>query len=151
MSLLDQKVASRPPEDSERKLVAIFQEFELKQIGLLEENGKRVIELASVLLGLIFGIAAFGDKFPPGYISDEAVSKVILIGTIVCYLIAMVMGAWTIYPRKYSHFTNNLTEMRSELNKIIHNKVGSLKLAGLFFVLATSGLVTLVILIVLEA
>jgi len=140
-----------PPTEEQKRLVALFDEMERKQADFLDQAGKRIIELVTVLLGLLFAVAAFGDTFPPRYLQANAPARVLTIATLVFYLAALLTGVRVIQPREYRRYRYNLTEMRQVLEEIISFKTRWLKVAGILFMLGSVSLALLIGVIILAA
>lgn len=134
----------KPPSDEQRQLVTLFQELEKNQPEFLDEAGKRIIELTTALLGLLFAVTAFGKDFPPPYLAQHEWARWLAVIVLGLYLAAMFCGLWTVQPRDYKLFRHNLTGMREELDKMIANKSRNLRWAGIFFALGSLALVGLV-------
>lgn len=138
-----------PPTDEQKRLVALFDEMEKKQIEFLDGAGKRIVELCTALLGVFFGVLAFGDKFPPPYLAGSRPAQVLTLGTLVFYVAAMLAGLYAVQPREYRRYQHNLTEMRRELQRIIGFKSKWVRVAGGLFFLGTVWLALLIVAIVL--
>ncbi len=55
----------QPPSEEDRQLAAFFQQLEHEQLTFLDEAGKRIAELCTALLGVLFAVLALGGTFPP--------------------------------------------------------------------------------------
>jgi hypothetical protein len=141
----------QPLSDEHKRLVALFDELEKKQLEFLDQAGKRVIELSTGLLGVLFAVTAFGDKFPPPYLEDNNAAQGLAVATLALYLGAMFMGVWTVQPRKYKRYLDNLSEMKKVLEQIIAHKSRSLQVAGALFWLGSLTLALLIASIILAA
>ncbi len=144
-------IQGKPPDDAQKQLVALFQKIEADQLDLLDAAGKRIIELTTALLGTLFAVVALGKDFPPPYLKGNAALQLLLVLTLAGYLLAMLMGMRTLQPRDYKLYRTNLSGMREELDKIIANKSGSLRAAGVAFWLASLLLALTIAVIVLSA
>ena len=125
------------PSDEQKQVATFFRELQTGQLDFLDQAGKRVIELCTALLALLFGLLAFGDKFPPAYVAGYSGVKWMLIGALIAYMMAMVMAAWGIHPQAYDHYPNNITAAREELAKIVAFKAVWVQAAGVLFVLGS--------------
>jgi hypothetical protein len=134
---------SRPPTAEEERLVDLFAEMESKQLEFLDEAAKRIIELVTALLGLLFAVIAFGSDFPPPYLVGHPFAQFVSGAALVCYLGALLVALWAVQPRTYRHDRHNLDEMRAELRQMIAHKARPLRVAGLLFGLASLLLVVL--------
>lgn len=144
-------VEGQTPSDEQERLIAIFDDMERNQIKFLDEASKRIIELCTGLLAVLFAVVAFGDKFPPPYLKANVTTKAVGLLTLALYVLAMLLGLVAVLPREYKRYEQNITGMRSELQRLIHYKMRWLRGAGLLFVLGCVSLALLVALIVLSA
>ncbi|MSP14408.1 MAG: hypothetical protein EXR62_15830 [Chloroflexi bacterium] len=139
---------SEIPSDGDRRLAALFDDMEKGQLDFLDQAGKRIIELATLLLGLLFGVMAFGDKFPPPYLVNSAAARVLISATLICTVLSMLAGVLAVQPRSYPRYTHNLTKMRQVLEQMTRYKTRCFRLASGFFVLGSVALALLVAAIV---
>jgi len=137
--------------ENDKRWLTLFNKIEENQLDLLDQSGKRIVELTGVLLGVLLGAVSFGDKFPPDYLRDDRLVKGMVILVLVFYLAAMFMGMWTTYPRHYKRYPNNLTLMESEFSKMVVNKIRALRVAGVCFLLGSLALAGVLVLIVFQA
>ena len=144
-------ISSRPATEDDKRWLTIFNKIEENQLDLLDQSGKRIVELTGVLLGVLLGATSFGDKFPPEYVGGNNVVKFSIAVILVAYILAMLFGMWTAFPRKYKRYPNNLTLMEKEFQKIIDNKIQSLKIAGFFFLVGSIALASLLATLVFTA
>lgn len=142
---------SEPVTGEQERLLALFDEMEKQQVDFLDQAGKRIVELGTVLLGVLFAVAAFGDKFPPPYLQGNTIAKVLTLATLALYLIAIVVAMRGLRPREYKRYRHNLTEMRNVLDEIISYKSRWLKAAGILFLCGTVSLSLLIGYIILTA
>jgi hypothetical protein len=142
---------SRAPTAEEERLVELFAEIESKQLEFLDQAAKRIIELVTALLGILFAVIAFGNDFPPPYLADNLGVKLLSGASLVCYLGALLVALWTVQPRTYKHYRHNLTEMREELHTMIDDKARPLRVAGILFGLGSVLLTVLIGLIIVTA
>jgi ABC-type Fe3+-siderophore transport system permease subunit len=142
---------SKPPSDEQKRLVTLFDDLDKGQLAFLDEAGKRIIELVTAILGILFAVTAFGDDFPPPYLENNTAAKILIVITLIFQLGALLAGVWAVQPRDYRRYEHNLTEMRKELNEIISHKARWLKIAGVLFVGGALSLATLIIAIVFSA
>ena len=142
---------SEPLSDEDKRLLATLDDIEAKQPELLDQAGKRVIELATGLQAVFLAIAAFGDKFPPAYVKGNPLVQALVIAVLALYWLAILSAAWAMQPRRYKRYEYNLTRMRGEFDKIIAHKSRWVTVAGVFFVLASLALVALIVTIVRSA
>ena len=144
-------LAGAPPTTEQQHLAAFFAEAERKQVEFLDEAGKRIIELTTLLLGVLFTVIAFGDKYPPPYLAGNPVAKLLGLVILGCYVVAMLLGLRTVHPRDYKLYRHNLDGMRAELDRILANKRRSLFWAGMTFWLGSVFLALLIGVIILAA
>jgi len=133
------------PSDVETKaLVTQFQEMEKSQLTFLDETGKRLIELTTAVLGLLFAVIAFGDKFPPAYLQGNNTAKALLMVSIGFYVLAMLVALVAIQPRAYTYNRHEAASMKATLDGIRHYKMRRLSLAGGVFLLGSVALGALI-------
>ena len=134
-------IGGTPPSEQDKALLKLWSELEKGQLDLLDQSNKRIIEMVTGLQALFLAVAALGKDFPPPYLQGWAsLLAVLVIGFLLMALLAAVLG---LQPRDYAQYEHNLTEMRRELQRMVHYKkkwyrnaiwlffAGSLLLAGL--------------------
>lgn len=137
-----------PLQPEEQRVKLLFNEIRRDQLTLIDQAGKRIIELSTGMLGLLFTISAVGADFPPPGLRSTAPGGLgLLIAAICAYILALLFGVLTIQPQVYLHFEFNLTRMAAELDKMVRTKVRRMRLANIFFFIGTFMLATLVVLI----
>jgi len=134
----------KPPSEEQKRLNALFDEMKKNQLTFLDEAGKRIIELSTGLLGVLFAVTAFGKDFPPSYLKGNLLMQTLVVATLVIFVTAVLTGALTVQPRNYDFYEHNLSAMRTELEKIVAYKSRWMKIATWFFFF---GIVMLAILI----
>lgn len=122
-----------PPNEAQKRLATFFAESESKQVEFLDGAAKRIIELTTALLGVLFAVIAFGDKFPPPYLQGNPLAKFLGVVTLTSYVMSMLLAFRAVQPRDYKLYRSNLDGMRDELDKILRDKKQPLWLAGLLF------------------
>ena len=143
-------VEGRPLSDEHRRLLAQRDEIEKNQLAFLDGSAKRIVELVTLLLGVLFSVISFGDKFPPKYLSSTT-SKVAILATLVLYVVSLLLGVIAMNPRRFKHYEHNVSEMRNELDGVIASKLMWSRASAVVFVLATLALAILIGSIVLGA
>ena len=151
MSARIETVETRPATEEELQLEATFAEMKKNQLTRLDEAGKRIIELSTGLLGVLFAVTAFGKDFPPPYLQGNPVTKALAVTTLILYLLALLAGFLSVQPRRYRHYDYNLSSMHSELEKMADYKVFCFRAGSVLFVLGSIGLVTVIIRLILSA
>ena len=137
-----------PLNDSEKRLKALFDEMDKNQLNFLDQAGKRIIELCTALLGLLFAVTAFGKDFPPPYLKDNLLPQVLAGGVLALLVAALLCGVLTVQPRKYKYYEHNLSEMRTEWVKLFTYKSNWMRWATWLFFTGTlllAGLIGLLI------
>jgi hypothetical protein len=134
--------------DDEQNLDTLFDQLETKQLDFLDESGKRIIEIASTLIGINFGIIALGSDFPPPYLQNNRLIINTLSTALVLFATAIVTGMIAIQPRVYRRYRHNLTLMREAFDKIIAHKMRWVKLAAALLGLGLVFLVVTVLLVI---
>lgn len=154
---IDEQLSGSPPiegqpvRDDQREIARLFQDLERGQVEVLDQAGKRVIDLTATLLGLFFAVVALGKTFPPPYLKSSPGARVLSILVLACYLLAMFLGMWTMQPRTYRLYRRNTSGMREEFDKLIAFKARRAQWAGLAFWLGSALLASLVGLIIISA
>lgn len=141
----DRDIPTGKPVSAEQQAVRVFfRQLQTGQLDFLDQAGKRIIELSSALLAVLFGVLAFGDKFPPAYLSGPVADipngdalKMLLVGALILYMAAICLAAWAIHPRPYDYYPTNLTAAREELARMVRFKAGWVKAGGGAFILAS--------------
>ncbi len=134
----------QPLSDADKRLIALFDELEKKQIDFLDEAGKRIVELTTGLLGVLFAVTAFGDKFPPPYLAGNRPAQWTAVVTLALYIAAMLCGVVTLWPRSYRRYHHNLTRLGEELENITRHKSRWFTFASGLFVLGSLCLALLI-------
>ena len=140
-----------PLSDADQRLLALFDELEKNQLTFLDEASKRLIELTTALLGVLFAVTAFGDKFPPPYLLGNRPAQTAAALTLALYLLAMVCGVISLWPRFYARHTHNLTRLRQELRKITGHKSRWYNIGSVLFVLGSACLAGLIATVIFSA
>jgi hypothetical protein len=134
--------------EESKRLVSVFNDMETKQLDFLDQSGKSIIERIAALLAVLFAITAFSSTFPPPYLKNNLLAKVLVIVTLVLYLLAMGAGMWAIQPHYYRRYLYNMSRLGKEWEKITKHKMFWLRVAGTLFALGTVALAALIISIV---
>ena len=71
-----------------------------------------------------------------------------MIAILICYLVAMGMGMWSIQPRNYNLYEYNLTRQEKEWKRLIARKKFWVRFSGLLFGIGTVALAVLIVLII---
>jgi len=148
---MSEVLEGREPTQEEKALTALFAEIEKGQIELLDGAAKRVIELNTGLLGVVFALTAFGNQFPPPYLQGNLFAKVGIVLTLICSLGATFFALQVVQPRDYSYNRYRLDEMRSTLADILRKKSWALRRAGFLFFCGSLALGFLIAALVLGA
>ena len=125
--------SGRPPSQEEKALKVLFDEMRKQKLDLIDSAGKRIIELSTGLLGLCFGVIAFGDKFPPLYLLNNRPAQILSIGALFGLILALLCGVLTVQPQEYDDYPFNLTRMKEQLKSITNRKVFWMKRANWCF------------------
>lgn len=136
------------PTDEQKRLATLFEDMKSKQLDFLDESGKSLVERIATFLAILFAVTAFSSTFPPPYLKGNVPAKVLVIVTLISYLIAIAMGTWAIWPRRYKLYKYNLSRTETELNKIISHKVLWMRWAGTMLVFGSIALAALIISII---
>ena len=137
--------------DEQKRLNALFDEMKKGQLDFIDQAGKRIIELSTGLLGVLFAVTAFGKDFPPPYLKDNPTAQSLALGVLALLILALLCGVLTVQPRSYDFYEANLTAMRQELNKIVAYKSRWMKLSNWLFFAGTALLALLIGSLILSA
>jgi hypothetical protein len=140
----------KPLSDSEKRLNALFDEMDKKQLEFLDQAGKRIIELCTGLLGVLFAVVAFGGDFPPPYLQDNLITQLLVLGVLALLVGALLCAVLTVQPRKYKFYEHNLTEMRREWIQLFTYKSTWMKRANWLFFSGTLLLAVLIAVLILK-
>jgi hypothetical protein len=140
-----------PLSAEDRRLLALFDKLEEGQLDFLDGAGKRLIELSSAMLAVLFGITASGDKFPPPYLAGSPWARPLAVAVLALYLLALLAGALAVAPRTYRRSTYNLSDLRRELERLVTYKLRWFRVGLAFFFAGSLALAILVAALVLNA
>jgi hypothetical protein len=140
-----------PPEPKDVRLIALFDALETGQLNFLDKASKRIIELCTAMLGLLFAVVAFGKEFPPAYIKGNEPAKWLAMAVLAAYVLALLFGVVAVWPRTYIRYEHDLTRMREELNHIAGYKRRWFRVAAVLFFAGSLGLAALVAVILWTA
>jgi len=144
------KEVTETPEEQEKKqhLKTIFADLESKQPDFLDEAAKSIIERVTTFLAILFGVIALGGSFPPKFLVSQPWEKYLVIGILLCYLLAMAIGMWAIHPRNYGRYLYDMTRQENEWNRLITRKKRCVRWAGILFGMGTVVLAGLIVSII---
>lgn len=114
-------IPGQEPSQSDLALVKLWSELEKGQLDILDQANKRIIEMVTGLLAVFLAVVAFGKDFPQEYLK-AGYAPYLAAGIIALFLLALLSAAIGLQPREYRKYEHNLTEMRSELNKMVGYK-----------------------------
>ncbi|MDW8317101.1 MAG: hypothetical protein RMN53_04520 [Anaerolineae bacterium] len=144
-------VEGEPLSAEDRRLLALFDKLEEGQLDFLDAAGKRLIELSSAMLAVLFGVTAFGDKFPPPYLAGHPRVQALAVAVLACYLLALLAGVLAIAPRTYRRSRYNLSDLRRELDRLVTYKLCWFRIGLALFFVGSLALAALVGSLVLTA
>ncbi|HNT54663.1 MAG TPA: hypothetical protein PKG95_08115 [Anaerolineaceae bacterium] len=133
------------------RLKALFEEMNKQQLTFLDEAGKRIIELGTGLLGILFAVIAFGKDFPPPYLTANPLVQGLAVAVLVVLTAALLAGVVTVQPAQYRYNPDNVTFMKEELERITKHKSGWMRWATWLFFAGTALLALLIIVLVCSA
>jgi hypothetical protein len=142
---------SVPLDPGDRRLIALFDALEAGQLDFLDKASKRIIDLCTAMLGLLFAVTAFGEKFPPAYLAQNDLGKGLVLAVLAAYLLALLFALLAIQPRTYERPEHDLTRMRQELDRIVSFKRRWFRVATALFFADSLALAALVGTILLRA
>jgi hypothetical protein len=139
----------KPLSEEHKRLIALFDQMKKNQLTFLDEAGKRIIELSTGLLGVLFAVTAFGNNFPPPYLQANPLSRWLVVGVLLVFVLSLLFGVLTVQPRDYPYNDRNLTSMRDRLTDIVDYKSRLMKIATWLFFAGSTLLAALIAAVVL--
>jgi hypothetical protein len=140
LSVTESSVETENGEEIQR----FIDELELGQLESMEGAARRLFEVITALLALVFAAIAFGADFPPAYVRAGPIGPMLLLIILVLFLLAMSL-AWSCQrPLLYSRFRDDPSGMRAALDKAERRKIRGLRWAGRIFWLGSIALAVLV-------
>jgi hypothetical protein len=139
---------AREPSEASKRVNAMFDDMESKQLDNLNEAGKSLIERIATFLGVLFGLSILSNNFPPTYLKGNTPVKILLIAALAGYLLAIGAALWATLVCFYHRYTYNATRSQAELVTMIRRKVRWLWAANILFALGTILLAALLTVIV---
>jgi hypothetical protein len=139
---------AREPSEKSKRVNTTLDELETKQLETLDASGKSIIERIATFLGILFGISILSNNFPPPYLKGNTTAKVMIIGTLLCFLLAIGAAIWATQVRYYNRYLHNVSRTGKELERMIKQKVVWLRAANLLFALGAIGLAGLLMVII---
>src|ERR1700681_2547242 len=100
--IYDGKIQTGDQQEKIKRLREVFADLEKKQPEVLDETAKSIIERVATFLAVLFAVTALGNSFPPKYLVGNPWEKGLVIGILICYLVAIGMAMWVLQPRSYS-------------------------------------------------
>ncbi len=95
---------------SRRNWSRLFSTLETQQLDFLDQAGKRIIELSTGLLGILFAGDRVWRNFPPAYLQGNLPAKGLTVATVVLYLVAIIVAVLGVQPRNYERYRHNLSD-----------------------------------------
>lgn len=141
-------LAGEPLDDSDHRLIALFDKLEADQLTFLDAACKRVIELTTAMLALLFAVIAFGKDFPPSYLVGHPWAKWLMLASLALYLLAMAAGVIALNPQPYRRSRHGLTDMRTELDKMLARKFRWFRIGIRLFFGGSIALAALIVVII---
>jgi hypothetical protein len=115
-------VEAEAPRAEDLRLRALADKLEVDQLAFLDEAGKRVVELSSLMLGLLFGVLALGSTFPPPFLATQPRNQGLALAALALYLLALGAGIFAVQPRSYKLYRANLTRLQGEIDRMANHK-----------------------------
>ena len=122
---------------ADEQLLTLFDTLQTTQLERMDKHAERIIELITGMLALLLALVAFGKDFPPDYLTSWP-ARLCVVGTLMLYMLALASALFALRLRTYRRYSNNLTLLRQELDKMRRDKRPWVELAGILFLLGTS-------------
>src|SRR5579885_1327939 len=103
------------PSEASKRVTAIFDEMEGKQLDNLNDAGKSLIERIATFLGVLFGLSILSGSFPPSFLKNNTPVKALLFAALACYLLAILMALWATQVRFFNRYIYNMNRAKDEL------------------------------------
>lgn len=136
--------------EENKRIKAIFDDMDRKQLDFLDESGKSLIERVATFLAVLFAVTAFGGNFPPAYLKTSNWNKGYVIAILVCYLLAMFLALIAIQPFNRKFNPHDSRRMKKTLQDMIARKKLLVQTAGILFAIGTVVLAVLIFSIILH-
>ncbi len=149
MSALPPIIDGHELSEEQKRLLALVDELRKGQLTFMDEAGKRIIELCTGLIGVLFAVLAFGGNFPPPYLAGSPVARALAVAAVLLLLLALLVALYAVQPRRYDDYPHNLTRLGEELKKMMDHKVHWVRVAGGLFYAGCLALALLVVTIIL--
>lgn len=124
------EIEASPTDSSDERLYNWFLDVEKEIIKTFEDAARQLIGLITALLGLFFGVLAFGDN--PPFLSFLEI-KILGVLSSCAFLAALFAALWVICPQKIDIPLSNLTRMRQIRKEIYDRKSRNLKISLIIF------------------
>lgn len=135
----------------DQRVIALFDKLEEGQLDFLDQASKRVIELSTGMLAVLFGVIAFGNDFPPPYLVNNLLAKALIFLTLLGYIAALLAGVIAVQPKAYARSHHGLTRLRQELEKMLAYKTRWFRIGTALFFVASLLLMSLLVAIIWPA
>lgn len=136
---------SEEPTGEQKHLLALTSDLESKELEFFNESGKSITERSATFIAVLLGVTVISKVFPSVDLLGNFLAKSLISIALALYLLAMVMGLMTGYPKSYTRYRHNLTRMRKILDEMIARKSRSLQIANMLFGLGMLTLAGLII------
>lgn len=133
-----------PLSETDQSLLAYFKDLERTSLETVEKAAHQLITLVTTILGLFFGVLAFGST--PAYLARPEI-RVLGALTTALYVAALLLALDVVMPRRVDLPTADLTAMGALLRHLLDRKSRSLLAAQVTFALATLGLLGLILIL----
>jgi hypothetical protein len=129
------EATTRDLADTDRKLIELFDDLRKGSLTFLDDAGKQLVTLITVLYGIFFGVFSFTNA--PQYLAKVLEVRGLAALTIIVYFVALVLATLVFLPHRYPFNVRNLSGMRTTLEKILETKSSYLRWAYIAFVFGT--------------
>jgi hypothetical protein len=138
---------AQEPSEAGKRVNAVFDELETKQLDTLDEAGKSSIERIATFLGVLFAVTVLSSNFPPPYLKGNLPAKIMIIVSLVCFLLSIGAGLLVTQVRSYPRYYNQ-RKNAEQLKRMIDYKLFWSRVANLLFALGAIALAGLLIVII---
>jgi hypothetical protein len=141
-------VDGKPLDAEDKRLIALFDKMEEGQLDFLDQASKRIVELSSAMLAILFTVTAFGKDFPPPYLKGHALVQGVALATLAFFVLSLLVGFVAVQPRRYERSRYSLTEQQRELDRMLAFKMRWFRIGSVLFFAGALALAVLVAAIV---
>jgi hypothetical protein len=144
-------ITGKPLAAEDKRLLALLDRLEEGQIEFLDQAAKRIIELSSAMLAILFAVMAFGKDFPPSYLKADPVARGLALAALLIFVLALLAGVIAVQPQRYAPYRYDLADLRRAWEGMIDFKLRWFRVSSFLFFAGALALAALAAVIVWRA